>query len=467
LVLARAGSVAGSLAGVIVLGRALGPAEYGRFVLVVNLAGLVAMFVFSLIGNSTTRFYAAYRARDDLRRFYATVAKGHGVLALGLLVLAGATARFWLPGLADLAPAPATVLASLGVLVFSPPLQQYIELLRFAGRPATYAGAATGDAFLRVAAPLGAIALLGLTARASLYGLALYATFGAAAAWVFMAFSTPPDWRSRFDFEFLRYGAPFVVMGLPSWVLGVSARYWIQYLSGAADAGRYAALYSFASAPVIAGLTALMLAIEPALYQHQESHGDSASAGLVDMSIGLVLVVLVPVTLATGFLHPVVPVMLGKGYGASLLLGWFVAGGTLAQAVATASQVRFLLDKRSELLLSPVGIAAAVNVAANVSLIPRFGIVGAAAATLLAYATQLGITIFLFRRVGARYPLRITFPLLATGLLAVAAGESAATLLQGIGGRMLALAVALAVFGVGTALSQQRLVRRAYETLLR
>ena len=71
LVLARAGSVAGSLAGVIVLGRALGPAEYGRFVLVVNLAGLVAMFVFSLIGNSTTRFYAAYRARDDLRRFYA------------------------------------------------------------------------------------------------------------------------------------------------------------------------------------------------------------------------------------------------------------------------------------------------------------------------------------------------------------------------------------------------------------
>ncbi len=467
LLLARAGTMAGTLAGVIVLGRALGPAEYGRFVLVVNLAGLAATFVFAVIGNPTTRFYATYRARDDLRRFYATLAKGHGALALALFVVAGATAGVWLPGLADLAPEPVAVLASLGVIVFSPPLQQYIELVRFAGRPTAYAGAATADAFLRVAVPLAAIALMGVNAQASLAGLAVYATLGAAAAWGFIFSSTRPDWRSHFDVEFMRYGAPFALMGLPSWILGVSARYWIEYFSGAADAGRFAALYQFASAPVLAGFTALMLAIEPAIYAHQERDGDAAAGGLIDLSIGILLVVLVPVTLATGFLHPVVPVMLGKGYGAPLLVGWFIAGGTLAQAIAMTSHLRFLVERRSELLLAPIVVAAAVNVLANVSLIPSLGLVGAAAATLLAYTVQLGITIFLFRRVGARYPARIALPLLASGALAAAAGEGAASFFPGIGGRTLGLGVALAVFGVGIALSQQRLVRRAYETLLR
>jgi O-antigen/teichoic acid export membrane protein len=459
--------VGGSLAGVAVLGRLLGPAEYGRFVLVVNLAGLAAMFVFAVIGNPTTRFYAAYRAQGALPRFYATLAKGHGVLALALVGLAGATAQVWLPGLADLAPTSPTVLASLGIIVFSAPLQQYIELVRFAGQPPAYAGLAAGDAILRVAAPLAAIALFGVTARASLYGLAIYSTLGASAAWAIILSSTRPDWHSRFDREFLRYGTPFLLMGLPSWILGVSDRYWIQYFSGAADAGRYAALYQFASAPVLAGFTALMLAIEPALYQQQESSGRAASGGLVDLSIGLLLVVLVPVTLATGFLHPVVPLILGRGYTAPLLLGWCVAAGTLAQALAMTSHVRFLLEQRSQLLLWPISIAAAVNVTANVILIPPLGLVGAAAATLLGYLAQLVATIVLFRRVEAVYPWRIVLPLLGSGVLAASAGESAALLAPGIGGRTIGVAVALVVFGLGVGLSQHRLVRRAYETLLR
>jgi O-antigen/teichoic acid export membrane protein len=155
------------------------------------------------------------------------------------------------------------------------------------------------------------------------------------------------------------------------------------------------------------------------------------------------------------------PLLIGLVAVGRPLLHWigpeFAAGylAMLLLAAAEAIQGAFgvsdliLLYRRPVYILWLTAIGAAVNVAAGLLLIPRFGVEGAAAAALVAYiSANLARRLFLARGFGIHVPLAYA----SAPLLAGAAGAGAALAFAGIPG--LAFIAGLAAYAVtlGTAL---------------
>jgi len=122
---------------------------------------------------------------------------------------------------------------------------------------------------------------------------------------------------------------------------------------------------------------------------------------------------------------------LGLSFGAPLILPWYAPGyGEAASVVPIVAlayliyglYVQFLVgvytERRTGMLPPVVGTSAALNVGLNLLLIPRWGMAGAAWATLVAYGAMAGAIFFRSRRL---YPVPYDF-LRAGGVALVAGG---------------------------------------------
>src|SRR3989338_5673685 len=68
--------------------------------------------------------------------------------------------------------------------------------------------------------------------------------------------------------------------------------------------------------------------------------------------------------------------------------------------LANIFSMAFLIARKEHLYTLAAGAAALANVSLNILLIPRFGMMGAAASTVFAYALLLGLQAFLSLRLG-------------------------------------------------------------------
>jgi O-antigen/teichoic acid export membrane protein len=146
-----------------------------------------------------------------------------------------------------------------------------------------------------------------------------------------------------------------------------------------------------------------------------------AAAGLLLLFLGLFIPQIVSLPLMGGrpLINPV--------YWAGLPIVPVVTLGYLFNGIYVNLLAPATLAKRSELVAYATGLGAAVNVATNLLWIPRWGMMGAAAATLAAYAAMAGSLYLMSRKVypiayeGGRL-LRVAGCLAAVGLAARAIG---------------------------------------------
>jgi O-antigen/teichoic acid export membrane protein len=100
----------------------------------------------------------------------------------------------------------------------------------------------------------------------------------------------------------------------------------------------------------------------------------------------------------------------------------FIALGVAFEGVYLLTSIGLNITKRTVYYPIATGAAAATSIAANLLLIPRFGAIGAAIATALAYAVLAGVAGFFAQRVYPReYELRRIALLVLTGLAAYVA----------------------------------------------
>jgi O-antigen/teichoic acid export membrane protein len=221
----------------------------------------------------------------------------------------------------------------------------------------------------------------------------------------------------------VRLGLPLMVSGLAVFVLNASDRLVIQRLLGPEEAGRYQIAY------VVGNLAVLLIgmvdgAFLPRIAAVRNDRARWAVIGLarggllklmspvmlgITLAAPLVLTVVAPSSFRPADLHPVVYLVALAGLPVLLGVGW----------------VWELMTRHHTRGLATSAIVAAVaNVVINIVLVPRWGLVGAAAATVAAFAVEsIGYRIAIPR--GVEVP-RIPRTLLL-GVLA-AAGVSAATL---------------------------------------
>jgi O-antigen/teichoic acid export membrane protein len=382
-----------SFVAIAVFSRLLKPGEYGRFALVIAIVDLLNAMLFQWLRLALVRYLPAYRNNAIMLSSTLLGATAAIVALLGACV-----------GIAWLLPLDSSwraVLLACWILVT---LQAMFELTceytRASLRPRRYMllqvlRSATG---LSVAV---ALVWAGCGWWAPLVGIGM--GYGLA-----VAFGYRREWRGarlRIDRTTLGklswYGVPVSLTVAMTVVIASSDRFLITLLLGPAAAGVYAAAVDLTVQTASLLMMAIYLPMFPLAVHAFEQHGLRAAQkhmranAAMQMGIGLPAIVGLMV-LAPGVAHCV----LGESFraGAQQLIPLVALAAFFASMKAFHFDAAFQLAHKPLYQLGIVITAAMVNVSLNLILIPRFGLTGAATASLLSYLLALMLTVFLGRR---------------------------------------------------------------------
>lgn len=181
----------------------------------------------------------------------------------------------------------------------------------------------------------------------------------------------------------LAFGAPQIGSVVSFWVLQLSDRYLLSRFASYAETASYAVAYTLGSVLSVIIIGPFTLAWPTALYSIAKREDAPHIFGMVFRWFGLLLM------LATFGFSIVSIVLLNtlfpKSYGAAAPVIPLVALAIAFNGAYLMFVTGISVLRRTPLTIFFTGSAAVVNVGLNLALIPRFGAMGAAVSTLLAY----------------------------------------------------------------------------------
>jgi O-antigen/teichoic acid export membrane protein len=373
--------------------RLLDPAGYGRYALVLATVNVLNALLFQWLRLSLVRYLPASAGNPARLKSTLMTTGGVLILASGLV----ATAACLLPvtrGWRDFLAVCAAVLA----------VQATFDLCCEYAR-----GMLRPWHFMKMQVARSAcFVLLGVAFVAA--GAGWWGPLAGVAAGMVIAIALTwrRDWadvRPTLDRPMLaalaRYGIPLSLTVALTVVIATSDRYLIAWLMGEDAAGLYSVAADFTGQTITLLMTAIHLAMFPVAVRAWESGGAGAAVERMRSNASLLLAVGVPcvvglVILAPGIAH----CFLGKSFrGAAAGIIPLVALGTFVAGMkAYHFDAAFQFAHRTLWQVWIVLFAAVLNVLLNLLAIPRWGINGAAGASVIAYAAAIGLTAWLGRR---------------------------------------------------------------------
>lgn len=385
--------------------RLLEPREYGRYALVFSAVVLFNIAFFYWIKVALVRFHAAHAAapgalyRSVLACYGMTCA---GVAAIGALALAVA----W-----DDPAWRALVALAVPLVCVQGWFELNLSLATAQARPARF-GLLSGTKALVALGAGTLLALYGAGAFGPLAGLLL----GMLAACALRNEDRPrfshlgkpgkegafPDAAGSISAELLRYGLPLAAGFMLACVVVMADRFLVAAILGEAAAGRYAANADLAQQALLFLMMTVSFASWPLVVRALEREGAGAARELALRGTALLLAIAVPSAAGLALLsREIGGLLLGEGFRHAALLPVLAAATLLAGVKTYHFDLAFQLGLRTALNVSVWLLVAAANVGFNLWWIPAWGLPGAAASSLAAYALGLAASAWLGRRVFA------------------------------------------------------------------
>ena len=185
--------------------------------------------------------------------------------------------------------------------------------------------------------------------------------------------------------EMNRFGIPLVPTALFLWVTNFSDRFFLVKLADVSEAGLYSVGVRVASAMVLL-LTAFRMAWPAFAYSIKEEREARRTYAYV---LTYLTVVTAWVALALTLLSPwLVELLAAPKFAESSRVVGPLAFATVAYGAYIVIAIGVGRARRTQFNWVVTGAAAAVNVALNLALIPPYGMMGAAIATVAAYSTM-------------------------------------------------------------------------------
>jgi O-antigen/teichoic acid export membrane protein len=369
----------------------LPPGSYGRVEIVTAATAVLAILLQLGISSAFFRFY--FDAKEDAERlvvirtsFWFTMAMSTLGLALG--VVFAAPIGHWL----GLGHDPSLVRAGAVGLWAQTNYQQLTALFRVEERSVQYAIASVANVLITVAAMVLFVAYFHWGA----VGLVVGNFTGTLVVYAVLLAYRYEQLGAQFDTQLFRkmqhFGMPLVPSALALWTINFVDREFVSWYKGNAEVGVYSAAVKIASL-----ITFVMVAFRTAWPAFAYSIEDDREA---KRTYSFVLTYLLALTswaaLALGALAPWwVRLLTDPRYqraekGVALLA---FAGAVYAGYVVLA--IGSGRARKTQWNWAVTGAGAAVNVGLNFWLVPRFGMVGAAVSTAVAYVVLfVGMTLY-------------------------------------------------------------------------
>jgi O-antigen/teichoic acid export membrane protein len=401
--------------------KTLGAHDYGIWAQVQVTIGLVLGFVGLGLPYALTRFLPVKTDRGEIQEDFYSVLCLVFLVTLAVSITLIAAADF----IAGAFFEGATLIVKItGFIILVWSLDQvFLTLFRAFGQMKRYALFTIANTYVQI----GLIAYLVLNGHGILSIILAVLAIRAAIFIILLGLVRSQIGLKRPRFrrvrEYLSFGLPTTPTAVSAWVVASSDRYVISYFLGAASVGIYSAAYGIGTIiSMAAGVLDLVLA--PTLSKlYDEGRMEEVRTHL-RYSLKYLLAVAIPFVFGAAVLaEPVLRVfstaeIASEGYSVVPL----VALGTLFTIAFVPVRYGVILVKKTRITATIWVACAVVNLGLNILVVPRWGILGAAITTLIAYGLALGLTAYFgFREF--RFPIDWRFvakSLVASGGMAAA-----------------------------------------------
>jgi O-antigen/teichoic acid export membrane protein len=203
------------------------------------------------------------------------------------------------------------------------------------------------------------------------------------------------------------FGWSIYLFNLFSWLLTTSDRYIIEHFWSTKEVGIYALNYGLWSVPFLSMNAWLEQLVRARLYESAEADDRKKMMSLIRRRLMLTATLGTTMTAAIYFVGSQIAVMvIGERYWFGTQLMMLICVAHLFYVLAASLHVVFHAVKRTHALMWIAIVTSVANVAANLVLVPKMGIIGAGWSTLAAYVLMFVITIltawFVLLRAGTR-----------------------------------------------------------------
>lgn len=435
--------------------RLLSPESFGRYALVVAGIMMVDVALFQWLRLVVFRFYPGNKLNPG--PFLSSLVTVFLALALVISTLGLLLALCW--------PDPVW----RKILVFSVPLlilhAAYEGCLSVASSqlaPGFYGRLRLTDASASLF--IGALfAWFGVGAIAPISGLLvghLFMVFLFLRAIPFKLYLRWPE--APYFRQYLRYGLPLALTFALGWVITSSDRLLIGWIMDESAVGLYAVGYDLAQHSLGLILMTINTAAFPlAMHKHQDDGSFAASAQLKENGLLIVTLALGGAAGLVLLAPPIVDVLVGREFrqGALTVLPWVAVVAALNGIKSYHFDVAFHLSEKSRVLVYIALISALTNIALNLILIPAYGVLGAAWASVVSVMVATISSAWYGKKV---YPMPSFGPIASqamssTGIIlffawiAIVPVSGAWSLLSGVAGGLAGGIIAACFFNIGGA----------------
>jgi O-antigen/teichoic acid export membrane protein len=195
--------------------------------------------------------------------------------------------------------------------------------------------------------------------------------------------------------SYLRYGLPLVPSSAILWITHFSDRYIIGYFMEAKEVGIYSAAYALSNLLIIF-IGPLQVTLLPTISKSYQEGDKDRTEVYLNYSWKFLIMLSIPAVFGISIMA--VPLL------STLTTSEFINGNTVIPLIATGIlfyslyqvciHIFYLVNKTSW-ILSILGLASVFNVGLNLLLVPRFGIVGAGVANMLANGLVAILTVYI------------------------------------------------------------------------
>jgi O-antigen/teichoic acid export membrane protein len=398
-----------SFAALVLYTRLITVEEFGRYSLVLAGVGLAHVAVFQWLQLVLARFLPAHRESPPeilaaVLSLFFVIAAASGAIGLVLALL-------W--------PEPTwrgLIALAVPLIVAQAWLQLNLSLASAELAPARYGRLLGGKSVIALAIG-GSLAWLGFGSRAPLVGLLIASVL----AWLLFGLRSWRGVRVRWPApevlrEYAAYGLPLMATFALGWIISSSDRFLIAWFMNEAATGVYSVGYDLAQQTLGFALAIINTAAYPLALRQLARDGEAAATIQLNRNGDLIFSFALAGAAGLIALSPlIVDIFVGQAFreGAREVLPWIAAAAAVAGIKAFHLDLAFQMARRSRWQAITSVVAAAANIALNVLLIPRYGILGAAWATLAAFLLAAALSGWIGTHT---FPMPAFMPLLIRGV---------------------------------------------------
>jgi O-antigen/teichoic acid export membrane protein len=204
------------------------------------------------------------------------------------------------------------------------------------------------------------------------------------------------------------FGAPLLLTELSYLLLSYADRYMIAAYRGANDLGLYSVGYNLANYISELVTFSLSYAIVPMYVEIYEKEGKDKTEQFLNNCMHYLCIAIIPVCI--GYLavsKDLFAVLASDTYADAANFSPLILFGALLLGMNNLLNAGLYLQKKSSTILGIMLAAVVINIIANVVLLPIYGIVGSAIATLIACVAATALTVYLsYRYITVRLDLK-------------------------------------------------------------